>query len=475
MEVNLDKIITLLEGNPTVLTALILLLSIFIVILIFIVIVAFIQGREICFYPPKIGPKPNLPIGAPPTAVESVIRESNLPRGEINIADSDFTGIDILKQSEFISPLCVVEQHFLQVLLHEFKLSRSGNGSALDIKFDHETLTLWSRLGKRDLNKTLSKCTSYDVNKLQQQLDNYLTGGVGDDTFQFLSNDMWFRFASGGALPIVKFNKSKKEYYCFFYREVSPIGWNIANGGCDTREELLSPIETIKRELSEELIIIDPKNSKRYIFAETHDRAEFVVVRQLLNKRYPSLKLEDLQDHLPELIWENGPDKLTVSVENGPVRITNNCFININAIDLGIEIDRVVKIPVEDTAIFLDGELCEGAAPDHQLVNAPVALFEVDNLNSKLATGSFTFTPDILFWSGERYEGTEYEQVIRNFFRTMMGILTQEEKDFYNIANNKYDLCPVTRNIVKRYISHNSPKPNLREIDKPKEALAADA
>lgn len=75
---------------------------------------------------------------------------------------------------------------------------------------------------------------------------------IYDDKFfanSFLHNDenFPFRYASGGTLPILRMEG--QGYYCFFYRDIFPIGWNIANGGCCTREELLNPQMTIEREL----------------------------------------------------------------------------------------------------------------------------------------------------------------------------------------------------------------------------------
>ena len=53
--------------------------------------------------------------------------------------------------SEFIRPLKVAENHFLQVLLSKFLLNRSGGGASLEVEFDEETPAIWSRLGKRAL------------------------------------------------------------------------------------------------------------------------------------------------------------------------------------------------------------------------------------------------------------------------------------------------------------------------------------
>ena len=44
-----------------------------------------------------------------------------------------------------------------------------------------------------------------------------------------------FRFGNGGTLPVVRL--ADRDYYSLFYREVAPIGWNIANGGAESAAE----------------------------------------------------------------------------------------------------------------------------------------------------------------------------------------------------------------------------------------------
>lgn len=81
--------------------------------------------------------------------------------------------------------------------------------------------------------------------------------------------------------------------YCLFFRGIHPIGWNIANGGCNNLEELLNPSTTIMRELREELIIINSSNW--YIFKSNdstfYDRPEFALARQFWDLKFDELSL----------------------------------------------------------------------------------------------------------------------------------------------------------------------------------------
>ena len=232
----------------------------------------------------------------------------------------------------------------------------------LAVHFDENVQAIWSRQGRRDLNHIFLESAKEEIESYQAKLEDFLLEGKGEKC-DFTNGGFLFRYASGGALPILEIGG--EQYYCFFYREVAPIGWNIANGGCDTIEELLDPLETIKRELNEELIIIDPKK-KIYVFGKTFDHPEFLLIRKLLCALYPDLNFDDLEKHNPSLTWEEGPDQLKVQIE-GQEKIITGCFVNINASDFGIEVDRIVRIPVEESSILLDGELGSGGIPGSYL------------------------------------------------------------------------------------------------------------
>jgi hypothetical protein len=130
------------------------------------------------------------------------------------------------------------------------------------VSFDGTTPAIRSRRGSLAVRSAIpdhaSKAAEY-----QAELDAFLLGCEGRK-YEFSDPDFPFRYASGGTLPIVGFEN--EEYYCFFYREVHPIGWNIANGGCDSLIELLNPLYTVERELREELLIIDGKREHLYVF-----------------------------------------------------------------------------------------------------------------------------------------------------------------------------------------------------------------
>ena len=257
--------------------------------------------------------------------------------------------------SDLVGPFKRVQNRFLEVLVSHFVLKRKEDGgSELSVHFTDNTPTVWTRRGKDAVEQMMpnfeSKWGAY-----QAKLDAFLLRGEGD-VYEFFDPDFPFRYASGGALPILKLGE--EEYYCLFYRDVSPIGWNIANGGCDTQNELLNPVDTVERELREELLIVDPRRKKRYVFksaaGKSFDRPEFELARRFWQELYPGLDVASFDELMIPLKWIEGPDSLDVRFGEGPAESPRDgFFLNINAEDFGIEVDKIARISLDEDVTLL--------------------------------------------------------------------------------------------------------------------------
>ena len=204
------------------------------------------------------------------------------------------------------------ESHFLQILLTKFQLRREGQGAHLELYFDGETPAIWRRKVKLDLRNAMPDFADKSA-RYQRELDAVLLHQQSDG-FDFDDPDYCFRHANGGALPIVRLGR--REYYCFFYRDIFPVGWNIANGGSDSRDELIDPGETIERELREELLIWDVRNRRRYVFdwdgGKPLDRPEFEAARRHWAQALQGADPREFTEEKLPLKWYDGPDTLTV-------------------------------------------------------------------------------------------------------------------------------------------------------------------
>ena len=350
------------------------------------------------------------------------------------------------RSSPFVRSLRARESEFLQVLLTELSLKRRGPGSELSIYFGGDTPTISTREAKHDVKSRISDFQS-NTERLQRLLDNFLVKRKGKKLELSKPADgpaFPFRYGSGGALPVV--HLEGKEYYCLFHRDVDPIGWNIANGGTDTLAELLNPIETMHRELREELVIIEPKKKWRYVFSDDYgkpfDLPEFAVARQIWKEHFPQLDFRNFKEVELPLKWDNGPDVLRIRTDMARSKPIKNCFLNINAEDFGIEVDRIAHLNITEKTIFCDGEIIDG-----HLLDRVIGLFKVDEMNLK----STEFRPSIIFRSATRMAGSKLDREIKRSIRAVYTIRTEKEREEFKRAKKRYDLCPVSRRIIQRY------------------------
>ncbi|MCX5893319.1 MAG: toll/interleukin-1 receptor domain-containing protein [Deltaproteobacteria bacterium] len=369
-----------------------------------------------------------------------------------------------LADLRFFRPLECAENHFLEVLVSSFELSRfkppwGDYGIRLDLSFDNRTEAITQRLGKDEAKRRM-KDFSARARQYQKELDEFIFEHQGPDLKTFAYPDFFFRYASGGTLPILKIGDQK--FFCLFYRDVFPVGWNIANGATDSRRELLNPLEAIERELREELIIINPQKKLWYVFPDVYglppDRPEFEVARRLWKEKFGEPNFHKLEKSPQSVTWLTGPDILSLIFNNQPQPPQTGFYLNINALDFGIEFDKVAEIEVDEDDIICDGELIKDS-----LLNRPVGLFEINRLQSELKAGKTEFIPDRFFYNAKRYDdGFKIKRVIVDEALPEIKHLRRPEQiQEYADTQDKYDLCPVTRRILGRYLGlRRSPIPS---------------
>lgn len=367
-------------------------------------------------------------------------------------------------ESSWVKPLHEAENHFLEVLVDSVSLKRKrdGSGSTMSVTFDSDAQAIWDRRGKDEIRNNIIPNYRSQWPKYAEKLDNFFFGNSSQASFKLPENAFPFRFCSGGALPLITIGD--KDYYRLHWRDIHPVGWNIVNGGSDNVLEMLDPQRIIYRELLEEFFIFDINDSDcRRLTPQINDGpawlenpVETEVLRQWQIRLLKSgIKCNSIRQERLALGWMQGPDDLKVTFydrkknvkHHGGVR---NIFLNVNAEDFGIEVDRVVRIELPETAVICDGELLEGL-----LLNSVIGLFEVQALHEALRNGKTEFKPDILFHGGRRYEGSKLPHLISRFLKEKLhnGLLRgPEKKQFEKSQREKleFNLCPVSRNILRR-------------------------
>jgi hypothetical protein len=187
------------------------------------------------------------------------------------------------------------------------------------------------------------------------------------------------------------------------------------------------------------------------------------MARRYWSEKFPYKDLSDFEELKVPLKWIDGPDLLKVRYGDREPEPYPNCFVTVTGKDFGIEIDRIAKINIDRGAVLVDGEFQRDLA-----VNAPVGLFEVGRLNDELTGGVNEFVPDVLFYDGQRRDGKELENIVhRRYLPEVEVLLGADEVVAFNDAPAKYDLCPVTRRLVERYMQlaekHVEPPPKKCE------------
>ena len=360
--------------------------------------------------------------------------------------------------TDLVRPLDLAANVFLEVLLSKFTLTREPHKSGvhLEVKFDGSTPAAWNRAGRQSVRERMknaftatSRLKPATAEVYQQKLDAILFKEEPGD-FKPSNEGFLWRWASGGTLPVV--SVGRHSYYCLFFRDIFPIGWNIANGECDTRNELLDPLQALEREFGEELGVANPNKRTRYVLnPEEHpalDRAEFRNYRHLLQKQFPKLDILNFRSEGLAFKWERGPDEVTIETDYGSNRLTD-CFVNINTLDFGIEIDRIARITVTEEEVLYDGDVNDKI---DRVLNRPVGLFEVERVQNELSDGNDSFIPDRFFYGLEAFDGKKFKQLVKGpLAKDIRSWRRLEDIVAFEKTSNKLDLCPVTRSLIRRH------------------------
>ena len=360
-----------------------------------------------------------------------------------------------MKHSDHILPLKLAGNQFLQTLVTDFEIRRTPHGCEMTVRFDDSTPAIWLRAMKHQIRKPLTKKR---IIECQCRLDEVLHNPNGK-TYRNTPEDFPFRWASGGTLPLVRMGG--KTYVVFFYRDEQPVGWNLANGGTDNLAEMLDPFMVVERELREELLIVGGGHTHRFVFGMNEGRPlehpEFVAARKIWDKLFKKPAFSSLQELEIPLQWSAGPDTVRIEYGNEDPITFGGCFVNVNAEDFGIEIDRVAVMNIEDGSKFCDGEMTSG-----QLQDRVVGLFPLEALQKDFAEGSRDFRPETLFRSGRQYDSEDLDSQIKAGVERAMRIGLSSGEEWKKACKEKrrYDLCPATRTLLRKSLAQLNPAPS---------------
>jgi hypothetical protein len=288
------------------------------------------------------------------------------------------------------------------LLRHSVSLTKTAEGDLLQIDLRHQTHGIYNNDGKKFLAaRFLGPKLTEKLRQLSRRIQHFQRSKA-QRTMELLGSDTLpvLRWASAGYLPIVCWRK--RRWALLFFRDIFPIGWNIANGASETPTEWHHLDKLAAREAREEVVVLqqDPVEG------------DHVGVCRIDLGHSAEANADDLLSTHHELRWLHDRIRLksqpmaTIPVRNiegrGVVEVlddsgshrTAGIHVSINPLELGIEVTRVGEFDLPDDGCVIDGEtfldlykVPDGGRPKPRLVRRPVGLFDLEYLRRAWLSG----------------------------------------------------------------------------------------
>jgi hypothetical protein len=280
----------------------------------------------------------------------------------------------------------------------------------VDLSGDTLPLGIYGNAGKAALLQLYHKRVSNQLLTAESsKLHRLLMAGERVAGYKWSTLELGpLRWPSAGVLPVASGRiggASKREKWVILhFRDILPVGWNLANGGPETALESSNLQDLIEREFVEEVMVLagPPKPG-----GDDIDRLRFRSSRGPLhcNPRYiEECRRSRLDDDL-SIVDATKRGWLDVSEVSSPftVRVRRrrggranagpgheeyaNVWFSLNALERGIEVIRIYQFNVESGMHFLDGELFPWKPGPPPLVRRPIVLLNVSWLRDVFGTG----------------------------------------------------------------------------------------
>jgi hypothetical protein len=304
---------------------------------------------------------------------------------------------------------------FAVVLLHnDVQLSRATAGAPalLELDLDGQPWGLYSNLGKSFTRERYLPKADVDLRAQVQahttKLHELLVQQQAFEPTPCRFGDLPLRWASAGFLPIVKWRG--RYWAAFFFRDIDPIGLNVANGGSERKEEYRNVRHLMSRESREELQVLAPPAAgeaafaarwlqlcKRGVAVGTAEQREAAdAARRDLLETHQQLRRDE--DHL-EISLPDPSRPLGVRIIGGNAHVSirytekgtvetepiEDVFLAVNCMEFGIECIQLGVLELPDDHLLLDGETFRDFREDSfkgkdVLVRRPVVLVSLNHL-----------------------------------------------------------------------------------------------
>ena len=243
-----------------------------------------------------------------------------------------------------------------------------------------------------------------------KEIHRFLSGFINEPDYSLpLHDNFKLRWASGGVLSVVKFQKRK--WIPLFFRDIRPYGWNIALGSSERHfnkdnkvinnleNELTSPSRFIYREFLEETLIIDGDakegvNSPFQIslpytppMEDANRMNQFETDHIVLRKEYDRMEIQKSKNVIKTHSINANMIINIISPSSLPRKKSSesDVLVCFSLLDLGIEVVKLLSYNLPNNCEILDGEVLDsfdGEKTIKDLIRMPVVLISCEFLYS---------------------------------------------------------------------------------------------
>lgn len=326
-------------------------------------------------FPPQVEPTPQNPAPAAPHR-PLVIRREHLLRKRF-LPDWAFS-IVIL---------------FNEMVLSRVRTAAGEIKTRLKVDLRGQSCGIYNSAGKLFLMDHVHRDPSARSFLAQgEKIDRFLTTSSPGEELRIQPP---FRWASGGGLAVVRWRG--EDWYVTFFREVPPVGWNVANGASESRDEYKDLHRLLLREFCEELIVLDreprvgsrlalgqkvfqldPLIEERSDLADELKSMDFVRRHNQMRRAQDGIRLEETEG--PSLTPVRTPFEIELAyhAKNRRKVLTRripDVIFSVNPGEMGVETMGVYRLEIDDDDYLLFGEIWEAA---ECLIRAPVMLLSCE-------------------------------------------------------------------------------------------------
>ncbi len=278
-----------------------------------------------------------------------------------------------------------------EILKRPVLLSRNADGIHVSIDRNDVSDAVYTTAGKNLLCRSVLTGPRLDeATRLDHEIHRFMMGGSETSTLEISTERFPLRWASGGVLPVVQWQGVT--WSPFFFRDIPPVGWNIAAGSSDSDDELRRPLSFGLREFIEETIVLSrpPKpgveiSVKTFPGLLEDNPAQLKTALSSVNRHLEIRSREDGLTLLPfsmdgveperQIKARFAPTRTRLSVKSGDgEEELANLLVCFNLLELGIEVMSVIHYDLDENEYLLDGEMLTPAGGKAELIRMPVAL-----------------------------------------------------------------------------------------------------